>query len=107
MRGKLNGWLVFAISANSCQGRHSDPRPAILIFPANQNGPWAKGACTAGLISQAGADASLLYARLIVSRYSQKLLEAFQCAVRGITALDPIGWNGPRQPLCARCADPL
>jgi hypothetical protein len=47
------------------------------------------------------------YARLIVGRYAEGLLEPFQCAVCGIMALDPIGWNEHREPLCARCADPI
>jgi hypothetical protein len=47
------------------------------------------------------------YVGLVVSRCSQGLLEPFRCAVCGVMALDPIGWNGPHEPLCARCADPI
>lgn len=45
------------------------------------------------------------YVDLVVSRYSLKLLQPFRCAVCGVMALDPIGWNGPGQPLCELCAD--
>lgn len=43
---------------------------------------------------------------LLVDRYSQGLLAPFSCSRCGVIALDPLGWNGPRQPLCERCADP-
>jgi hypothetical protein len=88
------------ISINSRQARRSAPSAAMLIFPANKN---ASGAIPLA----AGAEGSLAYTRLIVSRCSQGLLEPFCCAVCGVMTLDPIGWNGARKPLCARCADPL
>jgi hypothetical protein len=49
--------------------------------------------------------AAVSKACLILSRYAEGLLEPFRCAVCGTAALDPIGWNGPRQPLCETCAD--
>lgn len=119
MNGKLNGRPVFAISAKSRQITRSDTLSGVLILPANQNEPWAKGACAVGQINQAGGhalpeggqmNAAALkdaYVDLVVSRNSQKLLEPFRCAACGIMALDPIGWNGPGQPLCAGCADPV
>jgi hypothetical protein len=106
MSGKRNGRPVFAISAKSRQIRPSDPRAGILILPANENEPWAKGTCAAGQGNQTGGHSSLTYIRLIVSRCSQGLLEPFGCVVCGAMALDPIGWNGPHQPLCEFCADP-
>jgi hypothetical protein len=118
MSGKRNGRPVFAISVNSRQTRPSDPRAGILILAANQNEPWAKPACAVGQINQAGGhalpeggqmNAAALkdaYVDLVVSRCSQGLLEPFQCTVCGVMALDPIGWNGYRQPLCGFCADP-
>jgi hypothetical protein len=45
------------------------------------------------------------YWRLLTNRLGQGLLEPFVCAGCGAVALDPIGWNGRRQPLCASCAD--
>ena len=46
------------------------------------------------------------YMRLLVRRCSYGLLWPFRYSECGITALDPIGWNGPGQPLCELCADP-
>jgi hypothetical protein len=87
--------------------RHLNPSVAKEPLAANKNASRAKGACSAGKINQAGAEGSLAYARLVVSRCSQGLLEPFRCAICGLMALDPIGWNGPGQPLCAGCADPV
>jgi hypothetical protein len=81
----------------------SDLRSAMVLLPADQNAADATSVAPLA----AGAEGSLAYTRLIVSRCSQGLLEPFQCAVCGIIALDPIGWNGPQEPLCARCADPV
>jgi hypothetical protein len=80
----------------------SDPRSAMVLRPADQNA--AEATSVAPLA--AGAEGSPAHKRLIVSRCSQGLLEPFQCAVCGVMALDPLGWNGPRQPLCGGCADP-
>jgi hypothetical protein len=119
MSGKRNGRPVFAISAKSRQITRSDTLSGFLILPANQNEPWAKGACAVSQINQAGGhalpeggqmNAAALkdaYVDLVVSRCSQGLLQPFQCAVCGVMALDPIGWNGHRQPLCGFCADSL
>jgi hypothetical protein len=81
----------------------SDLRSAMVILPTDQNA--AEATSVAPLAT--GAEGFFAYTRLIVSRCSQGLLEPFQCAVCGIIALDPIGWNGPQEPLCARCADPV
>jgi hypothetical protein len=81
----------------------SDLRSPMVILSADQNAAEA----TSVVPLAAGAEGSLAYTRLIVSRCSQGLLEPFRCAVCGNMALDPIGWNGPQEPLCARCADPV
>lgn len=39
-------------------------------------------------------------------RYSLGLLNGFHCTQCGRLQLDPLGWNGRRQPLCEACADP-
>jgi hypothetical protein len=49
-------------------------------------------------------DARHAYWRLLVSRFKAGLLEPFRCAKCRVVALDPIGWSGPREPLCERCA---
>lgn len=51
---RLNGRPVFAISAKSRQITRSDTLSGVLILPANQNEPWAKGNCAVGQINQAG-----------------------------------------------------
>lgn len=107
MSGKLNGRPVLAISAKRCQTIPTDLPAGVLRLPANQNASRAKGARAFGRINQPGGHSSVLYLKLIVSRCSQGLLEPFRCAVCGIQALDPIGWNGPHKPLCGRCADPV
>jgi hypothetical protein len=97
---------------------HLNPRPATIYLAANKNDPGAKGACAVGQINQAGGhalpeggqmNAAALkdaYVDLVVSRCSHGLLQPFHCAGCGLMALDPIGWNGHRQPLCGFCADP-
>jgi hypothetical protein len=45
------------------------------------------------------------YWRLLTERYSQGLLQPFACFRCGVLGLDPLGWDGPRRPLCASCAD--
>src|SRR5208337_1443239 len=50
---------------------------------------------------------SLAYPILLGNRYGEGLLVPFICARCARPALDPIGWNGPAQPLCERCADPV
>lgn len=82
---------------------HANPSAGMLILPANKNASEAIPLASLA----AGAEGSLAYTRLIVSRCSQGLLDPFQCGVCGLIALDPIGWNGPQEPLCARCADPI
>jgi len=44
--------------------------------------------------------------RLLSERFAAGLLAPFGCAGCGLTALDPLGWNGSRRPLCDQCADP-
>jgi hypothetical protein len=46
------------------------------------------------------------YFALIAGRYADGLLNRFACAGCGAWTLDPIGWKGPRQPLCEACSDP-
>lgn len=43
--------------------------------------------------------------RLLADRVNQGLLVPFVCSNCGVLALDSLGWNGPRLPLCGRCAD--
>jgi hypothetical protein len=50
---------------------------------------------------------SLAYPIRLGTRYGEELLVPFVCARCARPALDPIGWNGPGQPLCERCADPV
>jgi hypothetical protein len=45
------------------------------------------------------------YWRLLAHRYARNLLTPFHCSCCGRQSLDPIGWNGYRQPLCESCAD--
>jgi hypothetical protein len=49
---------------------------------------------------------SLAYPIRLGSRYGEELLVPFICARCARPSLDPIGWNGPHQPLCEQCADP-
>jgi hypothetical protein len=105
VRGEKLNRPMFVISANSRQVRHSAPRVGILILPTDKNAPYRR-LSTQFRHSDVGAESSLAYTHLIVSRCSQGLLEPFRCAGCGILALDPLGWNGPRQPLCGGCADP-
>ena len=93
------------ISDNGQEPKMSDPDllSAMVLLPADQS--TAEATSVAPLA--ACAESSLTYTRLIVSRCSQGLLEPFRCAVCGVIALDPIGWNGPGEPLCAACADPV
>lgn len=46
-----------------------------------------------------------MYRRLLLWRLLVGLLSPFACSRCGCLALDPIGWDGPRRPLCGRCAD--
>jgi hypothetical protein len=107
MSGKLNRRPVFAISANSRELRRSNILPARIYFGAKKSASGAKRGCAAGQINQPSCASPLAYIHLIVSRFAHGLLEPFRCAICGVMALDPIGWNGPQEPLCARCADPV
>jgi hypothetical protein len=51
-------------------------------------------------------NASLSYLQLVLELYASGLLEPFRCRRCDALTLDPIGWNGPHQPLCEACADP-
>jgi hypothetical protein len=42
----------------------------------------------------------------IWQRCAQGCLQPFHCSACGHLSLDVLGWNGPNQPLCERCADP-
>jgi hypothetical protein len=46
-----------------------------------------------------------IYSRLLAERYAQGLLEPFRCYRCGISALDPLGFDGPHRPLCDICSD--
>jgi hypothetical protein len=46
------------------------------------------------------------YLGLLAERLSQGLLNRFHCSGCARLAIDPIGFNGRGQPLCANCADP-
>jgi hypothetical protein len=45
------------------------------------------------------------YSRLLFQRTYVGLLRPFRCSGCGLLALDPIGWNGHRQPLCEACSE--
>jgi hypothetical protein len=51
------------------------------------------------------ASSASLYRRLVFHRCAVGLLAPFQCAGCHQIAIDPIGWNGRRQPLCGPCSD--
>lgn len=53
------------------------------------------------------ATASHKYFRLLSERYLQGLLTPFVRSGCSVVALDPVGWNGRRQPLCESCSDPI
>jgi len=53
----------------------------------------------------AAACARREYWRLLVERLSENLPTQFVCSACGVIAIDPAGWNGPKRPLCERCAD--
>jgi hypothetical protein len=42
---------------------------------------------------------------LLAERYASGLLMPLTCSQCGQRSIDPLGWNGPRLPLCGRCAD--
>jgi hypothetical protein len=46
------------------------------------------------------------YSHLLADRYAKGLLTPFVCYRCGRRALDPIGFDGPYQPLCEPCSDP-
>ena len=52
-----------------------------------------------------GQQSRKLYWRLLTERFGQGPLEPFVCDGCGVIALDSVGWNGRRQPLCDACAD--
>jgi hypothetical protein len=45
------------------------------------------------------------YPVLLLNRYASHVLHPFNCFRCDIRALDPIGWDGRRKPLCETCAD--
>lgn len=45
------------------------------------------------------------YDRLLARRLLSGLLELFYCARCSRAALDALGWDGRRKPLCADCAE--
>jgi hypothetical protein len=45
------------------------------------------------------------YVTLLLDQYALGLLHPFSCSRCGQRALDPLGWDGPRRPLCGMCAD--
>jgi len=47
---------------------------------------------------------SSTYYQVLVERYAERLLAPFRCYRCGAQHLDVLGWEGPRKPLCWRCA---
>ena len=98
---EFNVSIPSAISKSVSEEQRSDSANRELL---DTHGTETKGPLP---LAKEDLNGSFAYESLIVSRCAQGLLKPFECVVCRAMALNPIGWNGHREPLCARCADPI
>jgi hypothetical protein len=82
------------------QGAHSGSEASPRIIPPCRfvNDHW---------LAKRGLSSKSEYQNRLAKRLHGKLLRPFICAICRCLALDPLGWSGPRLPLCEACADPV